>query len=175
MRDLTDEEKVRYFRRSYRAVDGLWFVKVEEKRGFDEAFSVDHEVWAVMAKIQARSLKSILGAGGGIDALLACFSAKLSLDGFTFRTEAAADGRGFTIVADSCPWHELRVKSGRDGLFEKRGHLICRTEYGGWAAEFGPDIRFTLGTQLCRGEGACRLEFRRAGSGGTDDEGKEGA
>ena len=39
MTDLTEEQKAEYFRRSYTAVDGLWFMKVEERLGFDEACS----------------------------------------------------------------------------------------------------------------------------------------
>jgi hypothetical protein len=174
MRDLSDEEKARYFHRSYTAVDGLWFVKVEERRGFEEAFRVDHDVWAVMAKIQARTLKAIMGLDQGIEALRDCFSAKLSLDDFTFRVVDAPGGRGFTIIAARCPWHDLRLRSGRAGLFEKCGHLICQTEYEGWAAEFGSDIRFTLGTQLCRGEKACVLEFRCTSCGEPEGQGEEG-
>jgi hypothetical protein len=34
---LQDKDVREYFHRSYTAVDGLWFVKVEEKYGFDKA------------------------------------------------------------------------------------------------------------------------------------------
>ena len=39
-----------YLRRSYTAVDGLWFVKLEERFGFDTALQIDQEVWLVAAK-----------------------------------------------------------------------------------------------------------------------------
>ena len=47
-----------YLLRSCAAVNGLWFMKVEEKYGFDAALDLDAAVWAVMPKIQARQLKT---------------------------------------------------------------------------------------------------------------------
>jgi len=49
---LTDKEIAEYLHRCYTAVDGLMFVKVEEKYGFDVAPNIDEEVWKVMPKIQ---------------------------------------------------------------------------------------------------------------------------
>jgi hypothetical protein len=33
-----------YFNHNYNPVDGLWFMKAEEKYGFDTALDVDNEV-----------------------------------------------------------------------------------------------------------------------------------
>lgn len=55
MKDLTEMDKTEYFRRSYRAVDGLWFMMIEKKHGFDEALELDEAVWRVLPKIQARA------------------------------------------------------------------------------------------------------------------------
>ena len=62
MTKLSSQQVAEYFSRSYRAVDGLWFMKVEEKLGFDAALELDNEVWKVMPKIQARMIKQFLGA-----------------------------------------------------------------------------------------------------------------
>ncbi len=52
MKHLTDQQAAEYFHRSFTAVDGLWFMKVEEKHGFDAALEIDNEVWKVLPKIQ---------------------------------------------------------------------------------------------------------------------------
>ncbi len=57
---LTDKEISEYLHRCYTAADGLWFVKVEEKYGFDSALDIDKEVWKVIPKIQSRFLKNKL-------------------------------------------------------------------------------------------------------------------
>jgi len=44
MTKLSSQQVADYFNRSYNAVDGLWFMKVEEKYGIDAALDLDNEV-----------------------------------------------------------------------------------------------------------------------------------
>ena len=159
MIELSEEQIAEFWHRSYASVDGLWFMKAEEKYGFDAALDIDDEVWKVLPKIQSRILKSMVGVDKGIDALFECLTTKLSLEGFTFKAERADDGGGFKIVISKCPWHDLMVKSGREALSGKVGTLICNTENSSWVSEFGDDILFQLGDQLCRGSAACILKY----------------
>ena len=159
MLKLTDRQIAEYFKRSYTAVDGLWFMKAEERYGFDTALDIDDEVWKVMPKIQARKLKSMGNLTAGLDGLRECFTTKLTLDGFAFETEQSDDGRSLTITLSECPWHNVMIKSGREHLSEKVGTRICNTEYQVWAAEFGDDIKFELGDQICEGFKCCTLTF----------------
>jgi hypothetical protein len=46
------------------AVDGLYFLGIEEKDSTDVATSIDAKVWEVMGKIEARKLKEFLGITG---------------------------------------------------------------------------------------------------------------
>jgi len=159
MRGLTDAEKARFFQRSFKAVDGLWFMKAEERSGFEAALELDRAVWQVFPKIQARELRAILGLGEGVVALRECFSHLLNLEGFTYRTEA--DGAGFRIVVTQCPWHDAMVKSGRAHLSGRIGEVICQTEYTTWAQEFGGTLRFAFGSpqRICTGAEMCVLRF----------------
>jgi len=156
---LSDDQKIQYLRRSYSAVDGLWFMKIEENYGFDEALTIDNEVWKIMPKIQARFLKSILGLDRGIEALHSCFTEKLSMDGFVFQTETDEQNHSFRVTITGCPWNDLLVKSGRENLAQKIGSHICNTEYSGWAHEFGENISFEIQRQICSGSDSCILQF----------------
>jgi len=49
-----------YLRRSYSAVDGLWFMMVEKEFSFDDALKIDESVWGVLPKIQSRKAKELL-------------------------------------------------------------------------------------------------------------------
>jgi hypothetical protein len=40
------------------AVDGLYYLGIEEKWGTDEATNIDRKVWEIMGKIEARKLKN---------------------------------------------------------------------------------------------------------------------
>jgi len=162
MVELSDRQIAEFWHRSYASADGLWFIKVEEKYGFDAALDIDDEVWDVLPKIQARMLKSMVGVDKGIDALFECLTTRLSLEGFAFKAERAGDGGSFKIVISKCPWHDLIVKSGREELSGKVGTLICNTENSVWASEFGDDILFELGNQICKGSASCILKFSSA-------------
>lgn len=157
MIELTQKQIAEYFHRSYAAVDGLWFMKIEEKYGFDAALDIDNEVWKVFPKIQARLLKSMGKLGTGTDALFEALTTKLKLEGFEFKTEKT--DRGFRIIIVECPWHNLMIKSKREALSGKVGTLICNTEYRAWASEFGEDIKFELKHQICTGSKSCILQF----------------
>jgi hypothetical protein len=136
----------------------LWFVKVEEKYGFNIALDIDEEVWKIVPKIQARFLKKKLKKDHGLYALLECFSVKLKLDGFKFKTEKT--GSKLKIIISSCPWHNIMIKSNRTSLSERIGSRICNTEYSIWAQEFGDDIKFSLEDKICRGSSSCILTFK---------------
>ncbi|MBE0480747.1 MAG: L-2-amino-thiazoline-4-carboxylic acid hydrolase [Dehalococcoidia bacterium] len=159
MSELTPDQVIRLWHRSYSTVDGLWFMKVEEKYGFEAALDIDEEVWKVQPKMQARLVKSMLNLGAGVDALRECLTAKLKLEEYDLSTEEITGKKGFRIVYKRCPWHELMVKSGRESLSGKVGTRICNTEYAVWAGEFGKDIRFKMQEQICAGGRSCILEF----------------
>jgi hypothetical protein len=159
MTQFNDKQITEYMYRCFTAVDGLWFMKLEEKYGFDTALEIDNEVWKVMPKIQARMLKSMGKPGNGIEALSDCFTFKLRVEGFTFKTERIKKPRGFRVIIEKCPWFDLLVKSGRENVAEKVGTTICNTDGSAWASEFGDNIKFELQSQLCNGSERCIMQF----------------
>jgi len=157
MTKMSSQQIADYFNRSYKTVDGLWFMKVEEKYGFDTALELDHEVWKVMPKIQVRMIKSFLGLENGSDALLEGLVTKLELEGFKFKAEKTKNG--FKITIFDCPWHNLMIKSGREHLSKLVGKTICNTEYQVWASEIEKTIKFKLRSQKCNKAEQCILDF----------------
>jgi len=157
MIELTDKQIAEFWHRSYASVDGLWFMKIEERYGFDTALDIDDEVWNVLPKIQARAMKSMTYVGDGLNGLRECLTTKMVLEGFVFNVEQVGDG--FNIVISTCPWHERMVKSSREELSGKVGTRICNTEYSVWASEFGDEIQFEMKDQLCEGATVCLLTF----------------
>jgi len=159
MTKLSSEQVIEYFNRSYKAVDGLWFMKVENRLSFNAALELDNEVWTVMSKIQARLIKSFLGLETGSDALLESLMTKLELEGF--KCKAEKNENGFSITITECPWHNLMIKSGRENLAKLVGKTICNTEYQVWASEIEKTIKFELKSQKCNESEQCILDFVR--------------
>ena len=154
---MTLDEIRQYLLRSYTAVDGLWFVKTEERFGFDAALDLDVEVWKVMPKIQARQIRAFTSAEKGPDGLRQCYIQKLDIDGFEYEVRDVPDG--FEIHVSMCPWYDKMVRSNRTHLAAKIGNRICPAEYGTWAEEFGCRFGFGEGKKICEGGSDCVLRF----------------
>jgi len=146
-----------YLRRAYFAVDGLWFMKAEERLGFREALDLDQQVWQVLAKIQARKARDLLDtAGSGVPDLAAALELKFAAEEYTFRTRHDTAARvEFEIT--KCPWLKLLRRSERTHLADAVGSAICPTEYRTWAEEFGAAISASLSERMCAGDNVCRL------------------
>jgi len=163
MINLDDRQKAEFYYRSFMSVDGLWFMKLEDKYGFDEALEIDVEVWKVLPKIQARLLKSLVNNDDSMEAFFECYTTRLNLDGFKFNAEITDGNQGFQVVVNSCPWNQIIVKAGRGNLAEKVGSAICNAVQPAWAAEFGKNISFKLQRQMCDGAGSCLFRFSNNG------------
>ena len=120
---LDDEQKIQYLKRSYSAIDGLWFMKVEELFGFDKALEIDNLVWKIFPKIQARFVKTTLQQERGLKALQTCFTEKLLIDNFIFTVKR--DDHSLTFIITECPWLNMMKKSGREDLSSRVGEIIC--------------------------------------------------
>jgi len=156
------EKRAAYFAHSFKAVDGLWFMMAEEGHGFDEALRLDEAVWRVLPKIQARLMRELLSQEKGLAALHECLTTHLAWEGHTFECELDEQAGYLDIRIHKCPWLALLRKSNRECLAERIGPRICTAEYGTWGAEFGEEIRFTLGETVCQGGKSCLLQYRIA-------------
>ena len=156
---LTYPQMKEYFHRSFTAADGLWFMKAEERYGFDTALDIDNDVWTIMPKIQVRMLKEMGKLGNSLDDLRECLETKLDLENFRFRVEEE-HGEAFRIIITDCPWHNIMKKAGREDLSGKVGEKVCTTEFKAWAAEFDSSIKSSIKSQVCTGGLSCILEFR---------------
>ncbi len=162
MIELTDEQKAEYFRRSYTAVDGLWFMKVEERYGFDAALELDEAVWKVLPKIQARAMKAMLNLDCGLEGLEKATAIRLALEGFEFDLER--EESGLRAIIRRCPWHDLLIRSGREKISQRVSDVICRVENTVWASEFaeeGKEHGWERTEGICRGADRCVMRFGR--------------
>jgi hypothetical protein len=161
---MTDPQLlVEFLRRSYHAVDGLWFLQAEEALGFDRALELDGRVWAVLAKLQARKARELLQVTGhSLPELVRCFSLKLTADDFQFETQVSETEACFLL--HHCPWRALLQRAGREHLAARIAEVMCRCEGEAWAREFGDTYIFTAPTlACCEGGARCAWVFSRKG------------
>ena len=162
--DFTDAQVADFLRRSYFVLDGLWFVKTEERHGTEEAMALDEAVWDVMCKVQARKARQTLAIEeGSLESLARALQLKLTAEGHDFDVEIAEGEVRLTV--QTCPWYEILKSSGRTHLAGTIAERICAREFAGWAKEFGPEIRFEPAGRLCVEAEACArctMVFRQA-------------
>ncbi len=128
-----------YFKSSYFAVDGLWFVKVEESSSFENALDIDEKVWEVLPKIQARKLKEV------------------KFEGEEYEYDIMGEDNVLEIAISRCPWQEIMKRGGREHLAAQVGDRVCATELNVWAKEFGAS--FAMESKMCQGAESCTLRF----------------
>lgn len=145
---FSDAQIADFLRRSYFVVDGLWFMKAEERLGFDQAMALDEAVWDVMSKVQARKARALLGIeSNGLPDLMRAFQLKLASEAYEFEV-SLENGRGI-ITIRVCPWFEILKSSGRTQIAEVIADRICAREYTGWITEFGGEIALEFKQRLC--------------------------
>lgn len=152
---------IEYLRRSYMAVDGLWFVKAEEQLSHGEALMLDEQVWQIMPKIQARKAKELLKIeGGSLSDLALALWLKFAAEGYEYRV-AERTSHILRIHIHACPWLEILRKAGKMSQAAEICDRICGREGGIWAKEFSPDIEFCLETKMPDGAPVCNFLFTR--------------
>lgn len=143
-----------YFKKCFLAVDGLWFMMLEEEDSFDKALEIDTKVWEVLPKIQARKIKELLDLEGGKEEhLLRALEFKLGAEDFVSELQSR-DAR-IEITIRKCPWLALLKKAKREHLAERISDAICTIEYGIFAREFLEGLHFEITSRRCSGDEVC--------------------
>ena len=159
--DSNVEQKVvnEYLKRSYFALDGLWFMMIEEEFSFDKALEIDESVWRVLPKIQARKVKQLLGLEGiGLADFSRAIEVKLEAEGYDYEKEQGINR--VQIIIHECPWYAILKKANREHLALRIADAICSLEFQVWLKEFGEQLEFRVESRLCTGDPVCLLDFR---------------
>jgi len=149
-----------YFKRSYFALDGLWFMMIEDKFSFERAMEIDVDVWRVLPKIQARKVKELLNLEGtGLADFLQAIKVKLEAEEYEYAVNEL-DADHIQITINKCPWYEILKRAKREHLSQRIADDICRLEYQVWLKEFGENLCFTMKSRCCADDPVCLLDFR---------------
>lgn len=146
-----------YLKRSYFAVDGLWFMMVEKEFSFDKALKLDADVWRVLPKIQARKVRELLEIKGNglVDFLEAI---KVKFDAEEYEIDINQQAQEIQIAIHKCPWYDILVKANREHLSAKIAEAICFLELKVWADEFG--LEFEPIDGRCISGNLCHFSFK---------------
>jgi len=107
-------ELLRVYARQLMAVDGYWFMAVEDRFGPEAALELDCWVWERASGAEARRLARCLGLDGQrIEDILAAFSLSPGWLHLGVRTEVTGERRGLVTCTD-CHVQKNRARLGRE-------------------------------------------------------------
>lgn len=146
------------------AVDGLWFMAVEKKLGFEAAFELDLEVWKAYGHVQLKRLARALGitldpeSPPDLATVNLLMESMCRIDG----TEGAwemldEDNSVFRVYR--CPWWDNLCSSGRSELVNCE--LVDNTIFADWLERLDPSIEMEITQSLPRGHEHCEWVLRR--------------
>lgn len=151
---------IEYLKRSYFALDGLWFVMMEEEFSFEEALKIDKKVWEVLPKIQARKAEELLGiSGNGMKDLLEAITIKMQAEGHNYEVLLSSDDL-LEICIHECQWYNLLKRSKREHIAPQIAENICFVELNVWLSEFCDNGRLELNPRICEGASQCVIKFQ---------------
>ncbi len=112
--EINDEQLERLRLGALTAIDGLWFLELEKRFGFEKALEIDLEVWksygVVLLKRIARMNNVALDPGKimPFEDVLFFIGALSRIDGTEYSARIAEDGWPEFRV-DRCPWYENKT------------------------------------------------------------------
>ena len=157
--NLSEKQKIEFLKRSYMAVDGLWFMMIEKEFDFETALKIDAAVWEVLPKIQVRKIIELTGISGSTASeFLPILEIKFSLEEYNYKILKDTP-KCLEVKIDKCPWVELLRKSDRLHLSERISSEICTRDLNGWASAFHKDLELEWFSRDCISSSGCSFAF----------------
>jgi hypothetical protein len=154
-----DTKTVQLFRSALTAIDGLWFMEVEKKHGFDDALQVDIDVWKRYGAIMLNRIKKALSIEDNtLESFLKIFRLLSEIDGTKFKIVKQASNEAVLEII-LCPWWENLKRSKRETLV--RCDAVDRAIYPDWIKAFNPAYELLLTKSLPEGHRACELVIKQ--------------
>lgn len=146
------------------AIDGLWFLAVERKIGFEGAFELDLEVWKTYGIVQLKRLARMLdipiepGRPPDLVTINTLIDALCRVDGTECSWEMLdADSSVFRV--HSCPWWDNLCASGRSELVNCE--VVDNTIFRHWLEFVDPALGMEITHSIPRGDDHCEWTLRR--------------
>ncbi|MBC7247606.1 MAG: L-2-amino-thiazoline-4-carboxylic acid hydrolase [Actinobacteria bacterium] len=149
---------------AFTAIDGLWFLEVESRYGFEEALEADLEVWKKYGLVILRRMARMLGIEldpknppdlPTVNFLLETISL---IDGSECQGEVTPEGEILFRVR-RCSWWENLRNSGRHDLVPCEH--IDEVIYRHWLQALDPGLDFEITRSLPRGDACCEWVIKR--------------
>ncbi|MHA1651270.1 MAG: DUF6125 family protein [Candidatus Helarchaeota archaeon] len=148
-----DKEYLQLIRSALTTIDGLWFLEVENKFGFETAFDLDLKVWKKYGAILIKRIKKIFSIEDEtLSSFLRVLEILCAIDGTRFEIQRKSSEE-ILLSIQYCPWWENLKRSKREKLV--RCDIVDKEIFPKWAETFNPNIEFQLIKSIPAGHSTC--------------------
>ena len=153
---IQDEDKLFYFERNFRTLDGLWVIETENKIDFQTALELDVIVWQRLYEIVFRRVKKYLSIdGNSLDDLTSILSFVWNCEG-NYHEIVREDDNQVLIKITKCPYIDAMLRNPeRHERIESICKKMCIPYLEPVITQFNPNIKLRrtkfigLGDKIC--------------------------
>jgi len=147
------KELIQLIKSSLTAIDGPWFLEVENEIGFDKAFEIDLGVWKKYGPvIIKRIIKMLSITDNDLNSFIRILEIICEIDDTKFTIKEKTQNEALILI-DYCPWYENLKRSKRENLV--RCDVVDKTIFPEWIQSFNPDLKLELSRSIPEGHDRC--------------------
>ncbi|NHJ20313.1 MAG: hypothetical protein EAX91_05165 [Candidatus Lokiarchaeota archaeon] len=157
-RKISKEDKLFYFEKTFRTLDGIWMIESEKELGWDTALKLDIMVWQKLYKITFRRVKKYLKISGNtLEDLVNILSFIWNCEGNIHDIYEVGENK-FTISIVECPYIEaMKRNPERHNRIESICKEMCVSYLRPVINEFNPEIEITRDKFIGLGDVKCNI------------------
>jgi hypothetical protein len=155
-RDISIDDKLFYFEKNFKTLDGLWIIELERLTNWQIALKIDIIVWQRLYEIIFRRVKQYLNIkGNSIEDLVELLSFIWSCEGYEYKVVKKINEEAILHMT-TCPYIDsMRRNPDRHDKIESICKDMCIPFYEPALKEFNPKIKLErrefigLGNKIC--------------------------
>lgn len=152
------EEALEMLKGFYYAIDGLWFLGVEEKFGFENALDIDLKAWENFTGVLVKRIrKKFRIAGNDLKTILTIVGVYLSIENnWDFEAALLSEDKGL-IKVNRCPAWDVFKRTGRDKVLPCK--KLDTVFFDAISEKINSDARAFIGKSFPNGDNCCEIYF----------------
>jgi hypothetical protein len=157
-RKISKEDKLFYFEKTFRTLDGIWMIEAERELGWDMALKLDIIVWQKLYKIAFRRVRKYLEINDNtLEDLVNILSFIWNCEGNIHDIFQVGDNK-VTISIVKCPYIEAMQRNPeRHNRIESICKDMCVSYLRSVINEFNPNIEITRDKFIGLGDAKCNI------------------
>jgi len=154
--NVSEKDKLFYFERNFKTLDGLWIIEIENETNFETSIEIDTLVWQRLYQIIFRRVKRYLDIkSNDLNGLVKLISFIWSCEGYDYEIKEKSD-KEVRVYITQCPYEKaMKRNPERRGKIETICKDMCIPFYESILQDFNSEIKLERSKFLGTGDNKC--------------------